>query len=214
MHDQLQLCSPTCDQYRSAMRDTCLTPTLLYQRDLLSSLVADVDDENAKLEKEHLDSSPAARRLKSNLTEAEVKAVNGYLDDFRVPVDDASDSRMQVLARLAARHAQLELVFLDGMPAELAREFGYASVGVVHDMCCETFSSCRTIVPAWQKEAADGAEGTFDDMVAQLMDDGLGNLIVLVAIALAVVLLVFARFCIIRIMRSRTHAYATHVPVV
>ena len=67
----------------------------LYQRDLLSSLVADVDDENAKLEKEHLDSSPAARRLKSNLTEAEVKAVNGYLDDFRVPVDDASDSRMQ-----------------------------------------------------------------------------------------------------------------------
>ena len=59
---------------------------------------------------------------------------------------------LQVLARLAARHAQLELVFLDGMPAELAREFGYASVGFVHDMCCETFSSSGLFIVRFATE--------------------------------------------------------------
>jgi hypothetical protein len=30
----------------------------------------------------------------------------------------------------------------------MAQEFGYASVGVVHDMCCENRRACRDIAPA------------------------------------------------------------------
>lgn len=183
------------------MRDSCLTPTLLYENRLISSLVTNVDDEGKAAEGLWLDSSPAARNFQGNLTAEEIPAVNAYLDSFQVPEDKSPDSTMQVLARAASRLETMDFVMLDGMPPEMAEEFGYESVGLVHDTCCDSWTSCRVISPVPSTDG-DGAVGSLD-LIAQVQAGLILYAVIFVfggCCLLAVVI-----FCVVRRLR-RKHA--------
>jgi hypothetical protein len=123
------------------------------------------------------------------LLDYEIVAVNAYIDNnFQVPEDRNLDqpgiigedyrprdgmaelglSTMQVFAELASRLPKFDFVLLDGMPAEMAQGFGYESVGLVHDICCGSWTACRTIVsvPETGGDGEDDLTIMYDPMYA------------------------------------------------